>query len=371
MRPLRWLVLCGAWCCGPAAALDIQFRDTTPGGMPPAVLGAFEEAARAWSKRLRDPVTLQLDIGYGHFGANGVLGSATSAYTVVPYAAVRAALRADASSIADRFSARSLEAGPGFSFMASRLDGSHRFDDDRNPCLPGPSAPCDANNTALSLTTANAKALGLAAGLGDGQADGRIVFNAVYSEGWDLDRRDGIRAGAVDFVALAAHEIGHTLGFVSGVDSIDVCTPAIFCALDNADGAEPFAVYTALDLFRFSAAGVRDVRVGQPAGFSVDGGLSLVQGFATGAVHGDGWQASHFLPGQPHLMNPYAWIGQRVDPTPVDLLALDVIGWNLVGVVPEPSAYALWALCGLGLLVTARSQRRAMPGSNFARLVAK
>ncbi|MFN9504817.1 MAG: hypothetical protein ACK57J_09725, partial [Rubrivivax sp.] len=50
--------------CGPAAALDIVFRDTTPGGMATQALSAFQQAAQIWSSRLADPVTVTVDIRY-------------------------------------------------------------------------------------------------------------------------------------------------------------------------------------------------------------------------------------------------------------------------------------------------------------------
>ncbi len=67
---------------------------------------------------------------------------------------------------------------------------------------------------------------------------------------WDFDRSDGITAGAIDFVGVAAHEIGHALGFRSGVDLADAnarpATPA-----PGARGLNNIAWGTVHDLFRY------------------------------------------------------------------------------------------------------------------------
>lgn len=358
----RVCALLATLCLGatslPASALNIVFRDTTPGGMSAQALSAFNQAAQIWTARLADPVTVFVDIAYRNDGNNGILGSAGSTYGIATYSDVRNAMIGDATSAADFSAVASLGAGSGFSFMGSNLDGTSRFDNDSNPCLAGPSAPCANNNTSLSITTANGKALGFNTGTSAANPDGELSFNAYYGAEFDFDRSDGIAAGRYDFVAIAAHEIGHSLGFVSGVDDIDFCTPFAFCALDNKFGAEPYAVYSTLDLFRYSALGVRDLRVGMPAGFSIDGGNSMIESFSTGAYNGDGWQASHFIAGAPNLMNPFGFLGQVTDPSQADMLAFDVIGWDTVNPIPEPETYAMMALGLVAVVAAARRRRR-------------
>jgi hypothetical protein len=72
------------------------------------------------------------------------------------------------------------------------------------------------------MSTSNAKALGLVAGNAPG-IDGSITFSSNFS--FDLDPSDGISAGDYDFVGIATHELGHLLGFVSGVDVLDENSP--------------------------------------------------------------------------------------------------------------------------------------------------
>jgi hypothetical protein len=339
-----------------ANALTFVLRDLTPGGMSAAQLGAFNAAANIWSTRLSDPVTIYLNINFRNDGNNGILGSTGSTYAAPTYAAVRSALTADRTSAADFTAVASLQTGNFLAFQATNLDLTTRFDNDtNNPCAAsGPITPCSDNNEYLGITTANAKALGFSTGTNAANPDGSISFNGAYASQFDFDRSDGIGALQYDFVSIAAHEIGHALGFVSGVDDADYCSPlsAGRCAQFGITGKydlEQYATYSTLDLFRYSAPGVLDFRVGGSPQFSIDGGLTSIEGFSNGSFNGsDGYQASHFRPGPQNLMNPYGFRGVAVNPTAKDLLAFDVIGWNLAA-VPEAPTWGMM-IAGFGLV---------------------
>ena len=77
--------------------------------------------------------------------------------------------------------------------------------------------------------------------------------------------------------------------------------------------------------------------------------------FSTGRTWGDGQQASHWKDNLGiGIMDPTAGTGELLAIKPVDVAALDVIGWNLAP-VPEPATYALF---GAGLLAIGLRRRR-------------
>ena len=350
LRPSIIAVALGLAGLAPSAhALSFVFRDASPNGpMTAQQLGGFRAAANFWSSNLTDQVTIYMDIAFDALDPN-VLGSTNPNYTNgTSYASIRDHLVSHATSAFDAVAIAHLQAGPALTFMATQGDLTSRFDNDGSP-----------NNTMLGLTTANAKALGYATGTSASNPDASVTFATGYASDFVYTRAGGVPSNKIDFITVAEHEIGHVLGFDSGVDYIDYCAgPSNQCGLpDTADRFENDWWYSPLDLFRYSAPGVLDLRVGGSPYFSVDGGATAIETFSTGVIHGDLQQASHFGTGSVNLMRPYVGKGEFYDATAHDLAAFDVIGWD-VAAVPEPETYAL-LLAGLGVVGFATRRRAA------------
>ena len=289
----------------------------TPGSQAEA---GFLRATALWQSFLGDTVNIRLDVGFSSLGP-GILGSTGSAAKVVSYAAVRAALTADQSSSDDATAVASLSAGASLAFVTNNSAGARVFDGDGS-----------TNNTLLNVSTADLKALGITTDVNGqpvdtGAADGSITFSSDFT--WDFDPSNGINAGAIDFVGVAFHEIGHALGFISGVDLVDYYSGSGPGARVNLN---PYAIFSVLDLFRYGSSGVRDLSFGGSTYFSLDGGATNLALFSTGRFQGDGRQASHWKDNLGiGIMDPTAVpAGQANIITSRDIQAMDVIGWNRV-----------------------------------------
>jgi len=152
------------------------------------------------------------------------------------------------------------------------------------------------------------------------------------------------------------------MGFVSGVDIVDITGGAGPYAPIDLDG---YRVFSVLDLYRYSAdsleadgqpanGAVLDLAYGDTPFFSIDAGVTNLGTFSTGSFNGDGRQASHWKDNVGlGLLDPTAAPGEVLAISDLDLLAFDVIGYDLI---PEPATISL---LGLGALAIVRRRRRA------------
>lgn len=345
----------------PSHALVFNLTDGTDlaalAGSNPAlyaqVRGGFNTAAARWSALFTDAVQVNITINYAALGA-GIIGSASSNSTLVTYTAARAALVGDVKSVDDATATANLQAAPALSLLLNRTNNSPNGAGSATPFVDNDG---DANNTTIRMNQANARALGLFAAV-DGTTDATITFSSNFS--FDFNPVGGIDAGTMDFIGVATHEIGHALGFTSGVDILDINSSGTFFNDDQ------FTFVRTLDLFRYSADSAALTSLDWTADtrtkyFSIDGGSTSLATFSTGRTHGDGQQASHWKDNLGiGIMDPTADFAETLAISNLDVRALDVIGWdlptNLGATAPEPGTVALMALglAPLGLLARRR-----------------
>jgi hypothetical protein len=300
------------------------------------VRSGFNSAASLWSNLFTDAVTLNININYASLGT-GILGSAGSNSFNMPYTDYRTALIGDITTSTDTLATTSLANTTSLPFAMNHTSNN------------GNSAtPYSVNRNNVNLNVALQRAVGLRPAV-DAQTDASITFSTNFP--FDFDRSNGITASQYDFVGVAAHEIGHAMGFRSNADRYDTTGGTL-----SETGAAP----TGLDLFRFSAdptgSGVlRDITADTRVKyFSLDGGTTpfndgTAATFSTGRTFGDGQQASHWKDSLGiGIMDPTASNGEFMTISSRDITAFDAIGWNLnLTVAPEPSTLSLLLFGGL------------------------
>lgn len=327
-----------------AQAMVINFNYAPT--MDSRALTGFQTAANRWSAVLHDDVAVNLNIGFSVL-APGVLGSTGSSRGTISYDNYRNALAADAWGATDQAAVSHMSQSSCLNVMMNGTNinpngiGSGQTFVDSN---------CNANNKTIRMTTANARAVGLLDAY-DPLIDGSVSFSSTFT--WDFNPEDGVDSNAFDFIGVATHEIGHALGFVSGVDTLDGNRGG-----DFSDAA--FTYIAPADLFRCStdskAAGadIDFAADNRTKYFSLDNCNTNIATFSTGRTFGDGQQASHWKDNLGiGILDPTAARGEVLKISAIDLQLYDAIGWNTV---PEPGSIALFAL-GLGGLFGLRRRK--------------
>jgi hypothetical protein len=314
------------------SALNINLNPTA--GMDPNAIAGFQSAANYWQSVLIDDADVNINIDFTALdpGVLGQASSTTQSFSVFDYFK---ALRNDATSPTDATATANLQT---LSEAGGLTYATQIYNSETEAMEWGIDNDDSGNNRVLNLNTANIKALDpdLLGGNVD-DPDASITFSSEFS--WDFDNSDGIDAGKQDFVGVAIHEIGHSLGFTSGVDTVDY-------VIDHPQSLENLRVWSGLDMFRYSAQGALDLSAGADSYLSIDGGETNLAPFSTGSSNGDGHQASHWKDNQITgiqlgIMDPTALpAGNANEVTDLDLQAFDIIGWDLAP-VPEPSTSLL------------------------------
>ena len=194
-----------------------------------------------------NPVTITIDVGYGEVDGqslgSGALGESETNFNSVSYSVLQNALAANLNAIGDTAAAASLPA-------TSPVGGQ------------------------WWISTAESEALGLS-GVSN-NPDGYIGFSSAPNI-FAYNDSNGVPSNQYDFIAVVAHEISEVMG------------RQLF------DGTNAFgmgASYDPLDLFHYSAPGVRDF-TGYTGYASANGGQTSLDAFNTiqGGDLGD-WASS-------------------------------------------------------------------------------
>ena len=322
-----------------AQALEINLFDGGGAAEGTDFRAGYEQAARIWEEILKDDVTVNISVRTDTRPTTSI-GETAVQRSVVNYSDVLNQLASDVTSANDAMALAQLPTGNSIDFLVNQVDGSVVLDNDQSN-----------NNNFLWVPNANLKALNF--GITPGELDGTITANEALV--YDFDVSDGVDADKFDFVGFAFHSIGHVLGFISGVDTIDLFTGVGANAGDFTDEQlNDFAIFTILDLFRFSddalAVGpdVRDFSIeGLEERFlSIDGNNNSRTPMTLGLANGDGFTADHFQVGF-GMMDPLFPAGMERLFTENDAIAFDVIGWDFTAKtngIPEPTTAALLLL---------------------------
>jgi hypothetical protein len=252
--------------------------DSSVSNAPAGFTSAITDVVNYYESVFNDPVTVNIDVGWGEVAGQslgGALGASETNLGVFSYSQVKAALAADATSAGDATAVAS---------------------------LPG-SDPTGGGS--FLLATAEAKALGLGTGAA---VDGYVGFSSSVNYTFDPNNR--AVSGAYDFIGVAEHEISEVMGRIALLG-----TP--LGGLSH--------TYSALDLFRYSSPGARQLAAGNTAYFSLDGGNTDLNNFnaLSGADAGD-WASG----GGNDAYNASARSGVAELVSTNDLRVLDAIGWD-------------------------------------------
>lgn len=388
------------FCCGAAMFLATTNADALTINLIPRgdIAGSdiergMKTAALYWSSILTNDATINLGVSYSYSYLGGE-DPVYRTYSVQDWER-QIGLTRSGSTLDQAAILPTLNAQGGATFLTDATTPDGRIDTAKAVLV-------DGDTVSSRMRKANTSVLKAIGGIDahDQAIDGELQF-AASPDLWDFDPTDGIDQMLVDFLATAIHEIGHALGFVSGVDLLD---PA---GDPNAPDGITYDLsgtptFTALDMFRYSNdpslvvpgdQPMLDLSVGTASYFSIDGGETQVfgdSGFSTGEYNGTGQQASHWrlvtdasdpCNQQIGMMAPVICQGHGRTVTALDLAAFDAMGWNtrfdvlmnpgyrassadiyrqFQSAVPEPESWAMM-LAGFAMIGGALRGRRTRP----------
>jgi hypothetical protein len=294
--------------------LRIVLRGTAQLQNFPAAIEAFKRAAARWEVAVETPMTIVIDVDFGPtlFGkqSDDDVAATTDAQVLGGnslYPAVRASL------ISGPY-------GPAQKALYA--------------LLPAKAVPTDrGESNGLVASSATLRALDLIKPIADANAEfsdfgppPAIGLNSRFK--FDFDPNDGIDQDKLDFEALALHEIGHVLGFISFVGQQEISgSLEIEPSIWDLFRVRPDAINSAFSTTQ------RIISSGGEQEF-YDGGTALA--LSTGRPDGTGGderQASHWkdyslTSEYLGVMGPALRTGERQFLTDDDVAVLDAIGYR-------------------------------------------
>ena len=255
--------------------IDVDW-DSSVANAPSGFVTAVDQVVSYYESVFSNPITITIDVGYGEIDGtslqSGALGESETYLTSTTYSQLQSALVTNDDAIGETAAAASLPA-------TSPVSGQYW------------------------VPLAEAAALGLPAA--SASVDGYVGFSSTY--GFAYNDSNGVPAGKYDFFGTAAHEISEVMGRIMN------------------DGSA--GVYYPLDLFHYSAPGVRDFSGTKAGYFSANGGTTNLGSFNTnpGGDFGD-WAAS--VGANSYLAYSNSGVVNPV--TANDLTEMNTLGWDPV-----------------------------------------
>ena len=264
--------------------INVTFDQITA-NLPAGFVSAVNYVVNYFDNLFTNNATININVGYGEVGGSALgsnaLGSSITNYFGANYNTIKSALVA--------------ENAPG----ASTLPSS-------SPLAGSP-----------VLAQAEAKALGLTSTT---STDGNVGFSNTVS--WDYTTA-APSAGQYYLIGTIEHEITEVMGRQSLINY-----------------APNF--YTVMDLYRYSAPGVRSTAAGgsgSTAYFSVDNGVTNLGTWNNNASNGDlgDWYPSGPAPGGRDALNDYSSSGVINIFSASDITNMEAIGWTVANGAAAPT----------------------------------